>query len=920
MNWKMGLKTLQIMFGTGLFLCAFTVKAQVQWQEFQDMVQMQIALSKQQAELRPVEQFDVNEVTHTRQIQQVGGIDIEGAHILTHTRKDGSVRLNGLFVKNISPQQAKLNFPEALASAMSHLDEVVFFWEDPAMEELIRDLRNSDDATFYPKEQLVYFDPQYRTEGRHYKLAYKIELYYHGPGEHRTYFVDANSGEILDIQEGCMESHALGKAETSYSGTRTIHTDSIAPDQFELFDRLRGKGIETRNARNLTKTDSSITFQDTDNYWENDRAATNAHWASGITYDYFLNFHGRKSFDGKDSKILSYIHYDKNWFNASWNGSFARYGDGNGFPLTHIDVVAHELTHGVTGTSSKLIYRDESGALNESFSDIFGSAVEHYALRDTADWLIGTANFKLRSMAQPNLFRHPDTYKGTDWYSGIQDRGGVHTNSGVQNYWFYLLCTGGSGRNDLGIDFNVDSLGIEKATQIAYHNLVYYLTPSSGYFDARNGSIQAAIDLYGLCSPEVYAVAQAWHAVGVGSPVPEPDFAMLELLSPVSSCEMAIEPITVRWMFAGSGCDSLLPRGSSVVFNTLLNDTVLITESLVLQKDLHPYDTLIYTFQNRPDFSERAIYNLSVWLNASGDGIHSNDSISDIVIVHPRLFQPGISIGFESSKRSEELPYFYLENRLNSTAEISIPARNTGVFGVQLSGKLGNSLNELKNEMPVDPNDNFSTNTDYIAKMCLCVDARDWASPAIRFDLKQTYSSGYERFLDTVRPEILSSLRLTAAAQQVGEQFHPKTISEDSFRTYVSDLAAFAGTKFSLCFESKHFVGRLTLNNDAIGDNSYLDNIEIFSGSSLSESFEEPVLFHPNPSSGHLGFRRYVEEDRVLKISVSDLYDREVVRDEITLRHGFHEYRMNWSWLRPGIYLVRTDLEGVSGFQRLLIH
>ena len=119
-------------------------------------------------------------------------------------------------------------------------------------------------------------------------------------------------------------------------------------------------------------------------------------------------------------------------------------------------------------------------------------------------------------MANPNQRGHPDTYKGTLWYTGTGDNGGVHINSGVQNFWFYILSEGGKGTNDFSKVYSVDSLGIAKAEKIAYRNLTTYLSRNSQYSDARFFAIQSAIDLYGNCSKEVIATTNAWYAVGVG--------------------------------------------------------------------------------------------------------------------------------------------------------------------------------------------------------------------------------------------------------------------------------------------------------------------------------------------------------------------------------------------------------------------
>ena len=198
------------------------------------------------------------------------------------------------------------------------------------------------------------------------------------------------------------------------------------------------------------------------------------------------------------------------------------YGDGSSFkPLTSLDVCGHEITHAVTSSTANLVYSNESGALNESFSDIFGNSIERYAKPTGYSWKIGEeitfSGNGLRNMQNPKLFNNPRCYKSTYWYTGSADNGGVHTNSGVQNWWYYLISEGGSGTNDPGNIYKVDSIGIIKAEQIAYRSLTYYLTTSSQYADARFYSIRAAADLYGACSKEVIAVTNAWYACNVGA-------------------------------------------------------------------------------------------------------------------------------------------------------------------------------------------------------------------------------------------------------------------------------------------------------------------------------------------------------------------------------------------------------------------
>ena len=274
---------------------------------------------------------------------------------------------------------------------------------------------------------------------------------------------------------------------------------------------------------------SGVDFTDADNTWNNvnankDEVATDAHWGAEMTFDYYKNVHSRNSYDGNGAKILSYVHYSTNYNNAFWDGVRMTYGDGDGTtftPLTALDVCGHEITHAVTTNTANLIYSNESGALNESFSDVFGQTIEIWARPTKYSWKIGEditpSGNGIRSMVNPNLFGHPKYYKGVSWYAGTADNGGVHTNSGVQNYWYYLIAKGSTGTNEKGSAFKIDSLGIDKAAKIAYRNLSVYLTSSATYADARIFSILSAADLFGQCSNEVIQVTNAWWVCGVGN-------------------------------------------------------------------------------------------------------------------------------------------------------------------------------------------------------------------------------------------------------------------------------------------------------------------------------------------------------------------------------------------------------------------
>ena len=550
--------------------------------------------------------------SHYRYREHFKGSPVEGGTYILHVQDGFVSHANGKLIRGIPENgQVTVSAEDALDIAKNYMGSEVFFWEMPGMEALIKRIKKNPDATYFPQAELVYAQSQFTKDGSEYRLAWKFEIYAASPDQKKTVFVDAISADVLFALEGCHGGSVEGEAETRYHGTQTIITDSISATEYRLIDDTRGGGIETYDMnQQVDDYSEAVDFTDEDNYWDNanaefNDAATDAHWGAEMFYDYLLQEHGRDSYDDNGTVMVSYVHYDENYFNAFWNGSFVTYGDGNDNPLTAIDVVGHEFTHGVTGTSAGLIYQNESGALSESFSDVFGAGVEHFALGDEADWLIGAANFVLRDMSDPNEYGDPDTYQGTSWVSGPQDNGGVHSNSGVQNFWFYLLSEGGTGINDNGDDYVVDSLGMEKAAAIAYRNLTTYLTESSNYTDARNGAIQAAEDLYGTCSYEVIQVAKAWHAVGVGPAIIGPDFQFLEVLSPLySSCDLgAEEQVSMIYRFNPSGCGLSLEPGDEIVLSYRLNSDDPIVETIVLTETLNDGETITHEFGTTADLS-----------------------------------------------------------------------------------------------------------------------------------------------------------------------------------------------------------------------------------------------------------------------------------------------------------------------------
>lgn len=385
------------------------------------------------------------------------------------------------------------------------------------------------------------------------KYAAKIKLSSLTPIKMMLYYIDLESGEIISEINQIPHANTPSTSATFYRGNQAITVDSYN-GQYRLKDNTRN--IHTRNGSTMNGqwsssegfvgasefTSSAANFTAT-----NTKPAVETHWAMSKTYDYYQNTHNRTSYDGNGAEIRNYYTLNSNYLPDSQTGfpnnAFALqgsynvmvYGPGDNQimkPVVGLDVAGHEFSHLVINFNGHggLNYQGESGALNESFADMFGAAIEFYTNLQP-NWQIGENIFLLspyhmRDMSNPknalnafgNDLRQPTTYEGEFWMnpaSGV-DNGGVHINSGVGNYWFYLLSMGGSGTNDVSNAYNVQAQTIQKAEKIAYRALTQYLTPNAKFIDARNATIQAAKDLYGAGSPEVTAVENAWYAVNVG--------------------------------------------------------------------------------------------------------------------------------------------------------------------------------------------------------------------------------------------------------------------------------------------------------------------------------------------------------------------------------------------------------------------
>ncbi|MFS1512209.1 M4 family metallopeptidase [Chengkuizengella sp. SCS-71B] len=444
-------------------------------------------------------------MTHYKTQFTVDGIPVYGAEISVHTDDHGVITsING----QVEPKLVNKKWSKTIKLSSSKAIEVA-----------------ENELSFTPTEDTYTTEPAtdlfiYQHEGI-WMPVYIVELQFLEPYIGREFFfIDAKKGEVLRSYNRIQDAAEVGTGTGLSGEVRDINT-YYKKRKYFLQDTTRDGVIETYDAGDRYQRGSLVSDRDNNFDSERQRAAVDAHHYAGVAYDYFLNEHNRNSYDNRGSDFISSVHVGApeggSYINAAWVGTQWIYGDGgitsNGTEYTpfseSLDVVAHEVTHAVTDYSANLVYEFQPGALNESFSDVFGILIEaNY--KGSPDWLLGEEIYTpdidgdaMRYMDNPardgkqpahmDDFVHlPNTREG-DW-------GGVHINSGIPNKAFYNIAT---------------EIGLEKSGKIYYRALTQYLTSQSQFIDARNALLQSAADLYGTNSTEYNAIANGYASVGI---------------------------------------------------------------------------------------------------------------------------------------------------------------------------------------------------------------------------------------------------------------------------------------------------------------------------------------------------------------------------------------------------------------------
>ena len=469
------------------------------------------------------------EMTHYRYQETFRDLRVEAAEYSEHARNGYLVFANGkgAFFDADRGYQPQIGEEDALGLVVGELGEAELAWENSDWESDLKEDLGDPGATYYPKGELMwalldYQNLTWQIPSSKYRLAWRFEILSLNPCFHKAYYVDAYTGAVFREEELICTD---GPANLLTQGTQTIDTRADGND-FILHTDDNDRDIHTKYHSIWPWGWTSEIEDDDDNWGNSEQFGTTARWMTSQSWDFFASApYSRNGIDGAGGGLR---------VNAEWNlqnAAFDRRGGndylffgsfGNNY-LAVIDVAGHEYTHGVDHYTAGLVYENESGALDESFADIFGFMVERFTEGGVDDWLMGEDAIALRSLEAPNAFDQPDTYQGDFWFdlngctpASTNDRCGVHTNSGVQNFWFHLLAEGGTGTNDNGDAYNIAGIGIDDAALIAFWNHTNILQSGSQYADARAGAIAAATQLFGACSNQEIQTTNAWAAVGVG--------------------------------------------------------------------------------------------------------------------------------------------------------------------------------------------------------------------------------------------------------------------------------------------------------------------------------------------------------------------------------------------------------------------
>jgi len=629
-----------------------------------------------------IERVDVDKLgtKHYRVKLFVDGIPVYGTSLIVHTDNKGNVySING---------QADDSIPTDIWNKKIKVSDKKAV---KAAEDFLGMKSNKTNYTTEPTAATYL----YNFKGD-WQVVQIVTLRFMGakPGNWKI-FVNAETGKVIDSFNAITDAAATGTGVGVNGQTRNLNLD-YSNSKYSLTDLTKGATIYTYNMNNSSNDyglpGTLVTDTDTNFNSTVQGAAVDAHYNIGLTYDYYKNNHNRNSYDNAGAAIKSSVHFGSSYNNAYWNGVQMVYGDGDGSVFkalsAALDVVAHEFTHAVTEKTADLEYRSQSGALNESMSDVFGYFVEG----DLADWQMGedcytpnTPGDALRDLRTPTLYDQPDNMSGyiTSPETEAGDWGGVHTNSGIPNKAFYLLAS----------TINDNS----KTSKIYYRALSTYLTATSQFVDARTALLQAATDLYGANGTEYTAVANAFTQVGIGGTVVGND-----TYESNNSTSAAYGPIT-----SGTVYNSYIYSGTDAdfyYFNTTAAGTITLSLSN-LPKDYDLYllnsaGTTVAKSENGSTSSESISYSSTAagkyYVKVMGySGAYSTSTAYALKATYPSgtsTFQ------WYYETKAVDSPHSYTNNYNNTYTYTKIGAQKVSVHFTRLETETGYDFVYIKDK------------------------------------------------------------------------------------------------------------------------------------------------------------------------------------------------------------------------------
>lgn len=855
------------------------------------------------------------------------GIPVDYAIARLHWRNGVLQSVNGMFPRLTGEVPVvTISSSQAVSSALLHVQATQYYWQDPGLELMRKEITGDSMATYTPQPELVWADTDFSFETEDYRLAWKMEIFALVPLDCRLVYVDAISGTVLKELSQTQHENVPGTSSTMYRGSQQVVSDSIAPGTFRLRDYSRAAGgIVTVDLNNGTNLSSAVDFTNTTRDWDLtnadwDQASGDVHWGSEVAYDLLQSEYNFDSFDGQGGQIRSHIHYGpKSYANAFWNVDHAGYGDDNGAPHVGLDIVGHEIAHGIIRNTADLIYINEGAALNEGYADILGNTFE--ALHDpvTSNWQVGEDSDASRSMSDPRSIiygpssqGHPNTYKGNGWYTGTSDNGGAHGNATVFGHWYYLLAEGGTGTNDNGDPYAVSGVGVQNAGQIAWRMLRFYLTPTAQFRDAREAALLSAQDLYGLCSAEWQAVVNAWYAVGLGEPVRDDDigFARVEAIDP---CEPD-GAVAITAVLQNYGCSTTAIGSTQIIF-TVKDPFQVGTELLMLPNGLGPGESVAHTFSQTVDLSLPGDYEITAASISLADPYQPNNE-SDATIARIRFPLDESLISMETPNYPDSLSF---SSGIEADVEVFASEGVGSSFGIRMEG--GNGLKYTLVESfplwggpPVDPMD---YNPDFKTEACFCLEHPQ--DGFLLFDRRQTFSAALkDRFMgqfptldrDSIMSRQGSILRVLVDDQEVGRYF-PITQNQDAWSTEMIDLTMISAGRAHVCFEGRTLWAR-QLDPDGIGDRIFLDNVRFIS--SVSSVYEEIPGLEANILYQKLGasLQLSLADQHDITVNVIDMAGRTMETLFDGSLYGQQELILPTDEVAIGLYLIRISAEGSS--------